>query len=63
MRLMLCKSPDYKDELIINIITDKRSSIHSTTNDMGTRSNEHDYFEDHMVMCRTSSIDSDLKLV
>lgn len=63
MRLMLCKSPDYKDELIINIIKDKRSSIHSTTNDMGTRSNEHDYFEDHMVMCRTSSIDSDLKLV
>ena len=37
--------------------------MHSTTNDVGTGSNEHDFFEDRIIMCRTSSIDSDLQLV
>ena len=57
------KWPDFKDELIINVITGKILSIHLTTNDVGRGSNEHDFFEDRIIMYRTSSTDSDLKLV
>lgn len=55
--------PDCRDELIINVITGKGSSIYSTTNGVGTGSNEHDFIEDRIIMCLTSSIDRDLKLI
>ena len=49
----------------MNVITGTSSSIHSTTNDPNPypASNEHDFFEDRIIMCRTSSTDSDLKLL